>query len=65
MVLCTIDVIGFYYNILHSVDLASLWRFLELRGKKRVSTDTPIELAERVLKNNIVEFDEKAFKQLR
>ena len=36
-----------------------------IEGNKQISSDTLIELAEVVLKNNIFEFDEKTFKQVR
>ena len=35
------------------------------RDNKQISSDTLIELTEIVLKNNIFEFDEKTFKQVR
>ena len=35
-----------------------------MRVNKQISSDTFIELAERVLKNNIFQFDKKTFKQL-
>ena len=38
---------------------------MELRENKQISSDSLIELAEIVLKNNILEFDEKTFKQVR
>ena len=63
-ILCTIDVVGLYPNIPHSEGLTSLGRFLELRDNKQISSDTLIELAEIVLKNNIFEFDEKTFRQV-
>ena len=37
---------------------------MELRDNKQISSDTLIELAEIVLKNNFFEFDQKTFKQL-
>ena len=64
VILCTIDVVGLYPNIPHSEGLTSRRRFLELRDNKQISSDTLIELAEIVLKNNIFEFDEKTFKQV-
>ena len=64
-ILCTIDVVGLSPNIPHSEGLTSFRRFLEMRDNKQVSSDTLIELAEIVLKNNIFEFDEKKFKQVR
>ena len=63
-ILCTIDVVGLHPNIPHSEGLNSLRRFLELRDNKQISSDTLIELAEIVLKNNFFEFDQKTFKQV-
>ena len=57
------DVVGLYPNIPHGEGLASLYKFLETRENKQISSDTLTELAEIVLKNNIFEFDEKTFKQ--
>ena len=62
---CTIDVIGLYPNIPHDEDLAFLKDFLDSRVDKQVTTDTLIELAELVLKNNIFEFSDKTCKQIR
>ena len=59
------DVVGLYPNISHGKGLASLYKFLETRENKQISSDTLAELAEIVLKNNIFEFDEKTFKQKR
>ena len=64
-ILCTVDVVGLYLNIPHSESLTSLRRFLELRENKQISSDTLMELAEIVLKNNIFEFNEKTFRQVR
>ena len=64
-ILCTNDIVGLYPNIPHSEALNSLRRFLELRNNKQISSDTLIELAEIVLKNNFFEFDQKTFKQVR
>ena len=57
------DVVGLYPNISHGECLASLYKFLETRENKQISSDTLTELAEIVLKNNIFEFDKKTFKQ--
>ena len=38
---------------------------MELRNNKQISSDTLIELAEILLKNNIFEFNEKTFRQVR
>ena len=62
-ILCTTDVVALYPNIPHNEGLTSLPRFLELRDNKQISSDTLIELAETVLKNNIFEFNEKTFRQ--
>ena len=64
-ILCTMDVVGLYPNIPHGEGLDSLRRYLETRDNKQISSDTLMELAEVVLKNNIFKFDEKTFKQKR
>ena len=64
-ILCTMDVVGLYPNIPRGEGLASLYKFLESRDNKQISSDTLAELAEIALKNNIFEFDEKTFKQKR
>ena len=62
-ILCTMDVVGLYPNIPHGEGLASLYKFLETRENKQISSDILAELAKIVLKSNIFEFDEKTFKQ--
>ena len=65
-ILCTMDFAGLYPNVPHGEGLDSLslsLKFLETRKNKQISSDTLPELAEIVWKNNIFEFDEKAFKQ--
>ena len=64
-ILCTIDVVGFYPDIPHDEGLVFLKDFLDSRVDKQVTTDTSIELAELVLKNNIFEFSDKTYKQIR
>ena len=64
-ILCTIDVVGLYPNIPHDEGLAFLKDFLDSRVDKQVTRDTLIELAELVLKNNIFEFSDKTYKQIR
>ena len=64
-ILCTVDVVGLYPNIPHREGLTSLRRVLELRDNKQILSETLVELAEIVLKNNIFQFDEKTFKQVR
>ena len=58
------DVVGLYPNIPHD-GLSALRKRLNERDKKDVSTDTLIELAELVLKNNIFNFIERTLKQKR
>ena len=50
MILSAIDVVGLYFNILHSEGLTSLQKFSELGDKRQISSDTLIELDEIVLK---------------
>ena len=64
-ILCTIDVVGLYPNIPLDERLVFLKGFLDSRADKQVTTDTLIELAELVLKNNIFEFFDKSYKQIR
>ena len=64
-ILCTIDVVGLYPNIPHDEGLAFLKDFLDSRFDKEVITDALIELAELVLKNNIFEFSDEIYKQIR
>ena len=59
------DVVGLYPNIPHDKGLCALRKRLNERDKKDVSTDTLVELAELVLKNNIFNFNEKTLKQKR
>ena len=59
--LCTVDVVGLYPNILHDEGLSALRKRLDERDLKYVSTDTLSEFAELVLKNNIFNFNEKNF----
>ena len=63
--LCTIDVVGLYPNIPHELGLKAMRTFLDKRSDKSVSTQTLIDLAELVLKNNYFTHDEKIFKQIR
>ena len=64
-ILCTIDAVGLYPNIPHEEGLASLRRFLDARTEKKVTTETLVELAEIVVKNNIFQINEKTLKELR
>ena len=62
-ILCTIDVVGFYPNIPHVEGLSAIRKALNKRKDKNISTDSFVELAELVLKNNVFEFGGKVFKQ--
>ena len=64
-ILCTIEVVGLYPNISYDEGLSSLKDFLDSRFDKQVITDTLIKLDESVLKNNIFEFSDKTYKQIR
>ena len=65
IILCTIDVVGIYPNILHDEGLIALRKSLESREDKTISTESLMDLAECVLKNNIFEHNVSFFKQLR
>ena len=62
---CTIDVVGLYPNIPHDEGLIALRKSLESREDKTTSTDSLMDLAECVLKNNIFEHNLSFFKQIR
>ena len=65
VILCTVDVVGLYPNIPHDEGLIAMRKALDLRKDKRISTESLIELAECVLKNNIFEHNLSFYKQLR
>ena len=52
-------------NIPYEEGLGSLRNFLDARTKKKMTTETLLELAEIDLRNNIFQFNEKTLKQLR
>ena len=56
---------GFYPNIPHDEGLIAMRKALDLRKDKRISTESLIELAECVLKNNIFEHNLSFYKQVR
>ena len=62
---CTIDVFGLYPSIPHDEGLGALRVSLDGREDKSVSTNSLVELAELVLKNNFFEFNGSYFQQLR
>ena len=65
IILRTIDVVVLYPNIPHDEGLIALRKSLESREDKTISTDSLMDLAECVLKNNIFEPNLSFFKQLR
>ena len=65
LILCTIDVVGLYPNIPCDEGLIAIRKPLDTRKDKTILTDSLIELAECVLKNNIFEHNKSIFKQLR
>ena len=62
-ILCTIDVVGLYPNIPHEEGLIAIRKALDERLDPTISTDSIVELAEIVLKNNIFEFNDRVLKQ--
>ena len=60
-----IDFVGLYPNIPHENGLVAMRKELDAREDNTVSTDCLIELAECVLKNNILEHNTSFYKQLR
>ena len=63
VILCAIDVVGLYPNILNEEDLLFLKKALDKQRNKTVSTESHIELAELVLRNNCFEFNDRFKKQ--
>ena len=62
-ILCTIDVVGLYPNIPHEDGLQALRKSLESRENPEISTETLMDLAELVLKNNYFEHNEGIYHQ--
>ena len=65
MELCTIDIVDLYPNIPHEEGMASFTRLRDNKTENNVTTETLVELAEIVLKNNIFQFNEINLKLLR
>ena len=59
--LCSIDVVSLYPNIPHEFGLSALKESLDKREDKTLSTETILELAELVLKNNYLTIMVKPF----
>ena len=65
IILCMVDAVGLYLNILHKQCLSALRKQLDNRMEKYISSDALCDLAEVVLKNNIFKFGKKILKQKR
>ena len=65
IVLCTMDVVVLYPNITYEDGFAAMWKASDAREDKTVLTNSLIELAKCVLKNNIFEHNTSFHKQLR
>ena len=55
IILCTTDAVGLYLNLTHDERLIAWKTSLESREDKATSTDSLMDLAECILKNNIFE----------
>ena len=64
-ILSTMDVVGLYPNIPHELGLSAMKKALDKRENKSISTQTLLDLAELVLKNNYFTHDSQIFKQIR
>ena len=64
-ILCTIDVVALYPSIPHNEGLGVLRKALDSRADRSVSTDSLMDLAEVVLKNNMFEFNGRFYHQIR
>ena len=64
-ILCTIDVVALYPSIPHNEGLGVLRKALDSKADRSVSTDSLMDLAEVVLKNNMFEFNGRFYHQIR
>ena len=64
IILCTIGVVDLYPNISHEDGLVAMRKVLDAQEDKTVLTDSLVELAECVLKNNIFELNTSFYKKL-
>ena len=63
VLLCTIDVVGLYPNIPHDDGLTAIKTALDKREEKTILTESLLELAKCVIKNNIFEHNCRFFKR--
>ena len=64
-ILVTIDVIGLHPHIPHNEGWAAIRKILNTRTSPEIPTDEIVDLAELVLRNNNLEFNDKHFLQKR
>ena len=60
-ILVTADVVGLYPSIPHQAGLNALKEALENKSVKKIPIENLIKIAEFVLKNNLLEFNNKVF----
>ena len=60
-ILLTADVVGLYPSIPHQAGLNALKEALENKSVKKIPIENLIKIAEFVLKNNLLEFNNKVF----
>ena len=65
MLYCVLQILWVYIPIPHDEGLIEMKKALDLQKGNRISTNSLIELAEYVLKNNIFEHNPSFYKQLR
>ena len=65
IILCSVDFVGVYPNILHEDGLSTLQKRLGLKTEKKVSTTTLVKLAELVRKDIAFTFCKKNFEIIR
>ena len=63
--MCTINVVSLYPSIPHDEGLGMLRKALDSRADRSVSTDSLMDLAEVVLKNNMFELNGRFYHQMR
>ena len=63
-ILCTIDVLGIYPNVLYKEGLEAMQKALDKREDQTILTDSLILLAECAFKNNAFEHNMRYFKHL-
>ena len=62
--LVTADVVSLYLSFPHQAGLSALKKTLANRSMKKISTENLIKMAEFVLKNNLLEFNNEVIRQI-